>query len=305
MLLHHLEHSLPTGVRPSALLRLFADKMPALARGILGLSAQGYLPGNIYYNRFSQTLAPELFPSEVRLHRGPYRLYVPLHLLPEYRNFEPMTVERFRQSLTKGMTVVDVGANVGYYTLTAARAVGRRGVVHAIEPCDTNLAVLYRNVELSDLRNIHIHTCAAGANHGERRFYVTQSSFDHGFYQHPLAEIECATTVEQVPIDDLISTRVDVVKIDVEGAEIDVINGMTRTVRENQGLSLFVEWAPLCMKQAGRQAHELPDRLRELGFRDLRVMDDLGRRECSVDDILQMLKDLPEKVWYGMIWARK
>jgi FkbM family methyltransferase len=214
--------------------------------------------------------------------------------------------QRFVGSLSKGMTVIDVGANVGYYTLVAARVVGPKGTVHAIEPCDTNLAFLTRNLRLSGLRNVQLHACAADAKRARRSFHVTDSAFDHGFYSHPIAKTTRETAVDTVPVDDLVQSPVHVVKIDVEGAEIDVLNGMTRIMRENTHLSLFVEWSPWCMRQAGREAGELPERLREFGFRDICVVDDLAGRERSIEDVLQTLRNMPTPhAWYAMIHARK
>jgi FkbM family methyltransferase len=286
-------------------LRAAVRLLPGPTRSILALSAQGYLPSRIYGNRVAQELAPRLFTEGMPLYRGPYRLHVPLDLVPEYLSFEPMTVECFRKSLCAGMTVIDVGANAGYYTLEAARAVGNQGIVHAIEPCDANLALLERNIHSSGLHNIHVHACAAGAERSQRTFHITDSSFDHGFYSHPIGNAVRGIIVQQIPLDELTDGPVDVIKIDVEGAEIDVLNGMTRIVRDNRRLSLFVEWSPLCMKEAGRAAHELPDRLQDLGFHDLSVLDDRANQERSVVDVLEMLRSQSDDdVWYGMICAR-
>ena len=190
-------------------------------------------------------------------------------------------------------------------SLAAAPAIGARGMVHAIEPCNTNLALLEKNVRLSRRRNVRIHPCAAGARRTRRRFQVTNSSFDHGFYSHPIAKTVRETVVDEIPLDELISTSVDIVKIDVEGAEIDVLDGMSKILRENRHLSLFAEWSPWCMKQAGRDARDLPDRLHELGFQDIRVLDDMTGRERSVSDVLDMLRDRPaENVWYGISGLR-
>src|SRR5690349_21031513 len=154
--------------------------------------------------------------------------------------------------LLPGAVVVDVGANIGFNTLYAAQRVGPNGRVLAVEPADDNVAVLRENVQRSKLENIAIVPVAAGRGIGTRPFFLRGDvSAVNSFY--PESIYAAVTGVVDVPVqalDDLVEGDADIVKIDVEGAELDVLAGMTRLLRY-PGLRLVVEWHPLLQEKAG------------------------------------------------------
>jgi FkbM family methyltransferase len=169
--------------------------------------------------------------------------------------------------LTPGAVVVDVGANIGFNTVYAAQRVGSRGRVLAVEPADDNVAVLRTNVERSGLDNITVLPVAAGRQAETRRFFLRgEVSAVNSFYQDSV--YASVTDVVDVPVqtlDDLVDGEADLVKIDVEGAELDVLGGMTRLLRSPR-LRLVVEWHPLLQEKAGYAADELPRALLGAGF---------------------------------------
>src|SRR3954447_8208340 len=117
------------------------------------------LPG---YRTVAQKARRVVFPGlgetggTVRIRLNDFLLDVPRELLPEYlhRDYEPITTRAVLAALPAGAVAVDVGANIGYFTCLAARAVGPRGVVHAIEPAPENVEALKRNVQLNGFRNV-------------------------------------------------------------------------------------------------------------------------------------------------------
>lgn len=203
------------------------------------------------------------------------------------------------------MVVVDVGANIGYYTLLAAREVGITGVIHAVEPCEENLGFLRKNVNSNELDNVLIHTCAAGRDSRRRGFHITGSSDSHGFYHHPYTETIETVEVAQAPLDNLVEGKVDLVKIDVEGAEIEVLEGMKRIIAENPELVLILEWNPACIRNAGHDPLVLPDHLNELGF-NVQVLDDLAKRTYALEDVSAAVQSgqVPH-FWYVNLLARR
>ncbi|HQG74003.1 MAG: FkbM family methyltransferase [Kiritimatiellia bacterium] len=146
--------------------------------------------------------------------------------------------ERFLLSrlVSKGDTAVDVGANIGYYLLLLARLVGSEGKVIAVEPSRENLPELKRNIAENKLSNVELHEVAAGSERGTV-----------GFMSGINGRITTATaTVDQVPLvplDDIISTRVDFLKMDVEGAEGRALAGAQELVRRWHPV-IFVEIHP-------------------------------------------------------------
>ena len=132
-------------------------------------------------------------------------------------------------ALFDGAVFFDVGANVGFYTLLAARAVGPTGRVVAFEPHPQNVQALERNVQLNGLENVLIVPKAASRAAGHASLEVRNRATARLGTQHGLE-------VETVALDDIVSAhpelRPDVVKIDVEGHELDVLAGFRRTLEQ-------------------------------------------------------------------------
>ncbi len=172
------------------------------------------------------------------------------------------------QLVRPGATVVDVGANIGYNTVHAARLAGPRGRVIALEPTPDNLEVLRRNVESAQLENVLIEPLAAGRALGIRDFFVrgARSAVNSLFAESCYASVTDVLKVAVSPLDDVVKGAVDVVKIDVEGAEIDVLEGMARLLRAPPK-ALIVEWHPLLQTMAGYAPDELPRWLLGRGWR--------------------------------------
>jgi FkbM family methyltransferase len=170
--------------------------------------------------------------------------------------------------VSPGATVVDVGANIGYNTVHAARLAGPRGRVVAVEPTPDNLEVLRRNVESAELDNVVVEPVAAGREAGVRALFVrgARSAVNSLFADSCYASVTDVLQVAVLPLDELVEGPVDVVKIDVEGAELDVLEGMPRLLRAPPK-ALIVEWHPLLQAMAGYLPDELPRWLLRRGWR--------------------------------------
>lgn len=169
--------------------------------------------------------------------------------------------------LVAGATVVDAGANIGYNTVYMARRVGPSGRVVAVEPAADNLRVLRTNVARNGLANVDVRPVAAGRAHETRTFYLRGdvSAVNSFFEDSVYAQVTGVVSVQVEPLDALVDGIADLVKIDVEGAELDVLAGMTRLLRSPR-LRLVVEWHPLLQEKAGYPADALPHFLLEHGF---------------------------------------
>jgi FkbM family methyltransferase len=179
-----------------------------------------------------------------------------------------LRMQRMLDSLLHpGATVVDVGANIGYNSCYAAHCVGHSGRVYAIEPAQDNLTVLYANLFANSLTNIFVLPYAAGSRYEVKRFFLrgeisaVNSLFQDNFY----AAVTDTVAVLTAPLDDLIPATPDLVKIDVEGAELDVLQGMERMI-DAPGLRLIVEWHPTLQQAAGHAPDALPRHLLAQGF---------------------------------------
>lgn len=169
--------------------------------------------------------------------------------------------------ITPGAAVVDVGANIGYNTVYAASRTGARGRVIAVEPTPDNFTVLESNIAATDLPNVIVHRLAAGRAQGTRDFYVRgeTSAVNSFFPESCYAAVTGVLQVRVARLDDLVEGEADLVKIDVEGGELDVLEGMPRLLRHPR-LALVVEWHPALQEMAGYAADALPRWLLDRGW---------------------------------------
>ncbi len=137
--------------------------------------------------------------------------------------------------LMPGMTVFDVGANIGYYALMEARLVGPEGRVVALEPSPDNVDRLRRNLELNQVANATVLNKAVSDRPGRRRFFLADQSNLHTFHDTGSAaphlsgrsiEVDC-TTVPELAAE---FGAPDLIRMDVEGHEVEVLGGMVTAV---------------------------------------------------------------------------
>lgn len=147
-------------------------------------------------------------------------------------DYEPWMVEWLKNFLYPGGTFVDVGAHIGYFTLIAADIVGPKGHVIAFEPDPRNASILTANVNSAGKDDmVKIVRAAVGAKSGTILF---QSG--HDYCSRIAAEGECSETivVVQRTLNEFDLPQGTVIKVDVEGAEVDVLQGATNHLEDKK-----------------------------------------------------------------------
>jgi FkbM family methyltransferase len=215
----------------------------------------------------------------------------------------------FARLLRPGSVVIDVGANIGYYTLLAASRVGPQGHVHSVECAQETLGILKDNVRRNHLQNVTIHPVAAGKERGELQLNVSAIGLSFFALHEKWPKVAGSgnkVTVPVMPLDDLLSSSVHVVKIDAEGADLEVLQGMKRILSENPSISLIVEWAPTLLAEAGKDPLGLPTWLGEAGFTRITVLDEMTNKPMSLPQAINSMRagKLPSK-WVGDLFARR
>ena len=172
-----------------------------------------------------------LFDVEIRGNMGLYLWHYP-------NLFEKELREIFCKAIVPGCTVLDVGANIGFYTLLAAKRGAR---VFSIEADPLNAAMLRKNVALNRFEDrVTVFEIAATDRGGPTALY--RHPFNLG-ESNIVANGTAAGTVEAVPIDSLNLPPVDICKMDIEGAELLALQGMKETLARSPKVVLFVEYA--------------------------------------------------------------
>ena len=179
----------------------------------------------------------------------------------EHGRWEPDEAAWLRQVLRPGATMVDVGANVGYFTVLASQAVGERGRVIAIEPESANLRLLKRNVRAHRCRNVQIIRAAAWES--STTLSLRRNPDNAGDHQtHPG---EGGEPVRAIALDDVLDGPVDVIKVDTQGADHYVIAGLERTLATNPQARLLVEFWLDAMAERSLSGVDVLARYRALG----------------------------------------
>lgn len=146
--------------------------------------------------------------------------------------------------LKPGQVFYDVGANVGFFSVIAARLTGPQGHVVAFEPVATNCALVRYNCRLNSLRNVELIEDAVGDVAGTGNLLLARYSGGAALdVASAPPDFAGKVSVRVVTLDDLVSQQriaaPDVVKIDVEGAEIHVLRGMRRVLTERRPVVIF------------------------------------------------------------------
>ncbi|GAC1336888.1 MAG: hypothetical protein NVSMB18_00860 [Acetobacteraceae bacterium] len=152
--------------------------------------------------------------------------------------YEPQLADLLRRTLRPGMSMVDLGANIGFFSMLAASLVGPTGAVLAVEPNLANVRMLEASRRANGFDQVTIAACALGTRPGILALNTAFSNGMTGPVGSALAEVLAAPIVPCLPLAALLAPdrRVDVIKIDVEGAEYAALAGSR---------ALLARWRPL------------------------------------------------------------
>lgn len=193
--------------------------------------------------------------------------------------YEWRKVNYIRQHLKAGQTFVDVGAHIGYFTMLAASIVGQHGLVTAWEPDDQNITWLWRSIEANKFEDIvSLYHMLAGKDHGLRMLYRGASSGQHSvlpvsYYQFPIWQSRLDTNCKAA----------DILKIDVEAAELEVLQGATDLLKYTRHILLDLH------PQLGANPESIQAILQEAGFNLYDIRNDFMPLRIIPGDLVELL----------------
>ena len=212
----------------------------------------------------ARTVFPEM-PIPLRLPFGAWWLAEKGALDHEviWDGFESAETEFVGRLLRPGMTVLDIGAHHGMYTLLASKRVGRKGRVIAFEPSPRERRRLLRHLRINGCSNVFVEPLALGDHAGEANLFLVEGRQDWCNSLRPpeVDERSCIVRVEVRPLDDVLSAlgiaRVDFIKLDVEGAELSFLHGASRVLRSASRPAILAEVQDLRTRPWGYPAREI------------------------------------------------
>jgi len=206
----------------------------------------------IYHRLFEFTYKSE--PEKQIIFRG-YKYIVPTKdtaVVPsmisgDYENYE---LELYKKLLNKNDIVLDIGANIGVYSIEASNRIGDEGKVYAFEPIQENLKLLKRNLKLNFVNNTNPITSAIGKEEGVIKIYKAKNSIathTAGAISDEFEEVNVESIDSFCTKNDL---KINLIKMDIEGYEGFALEGGLKTLEKQQPI-LFIEFSSHHLKQCG------------------------------------------------------
>jgi FkbM family methyltransferase len=208
--------------------------------------------------------------------------------------WEEYVTHLFTKTVKSHHIVMDIGANIGYYSLIAAKQVGMKGRVYSFEPEPNNFKLLRKNAEVNGYTNIVPIQKAVSNKKGKLKLFLNKSNLG----AHSISEGNVPThkggavEVETISLDDFFEKEVkeghvDFIKIDVEGAEGLVMEGAEKVLKSEK-LKMLMEFWPHGLKNTGTDPLKLLEKLQSYGF-NIKLIDEKNQvvKHAEAEEIIK------------------
>ena len=212
-----------------------------------------------------------------------------------HKNWEDLETEIVKKHVSKGDFVLDLGANIGYYTLLFAKIVGDSGRVYAFEPDPVNFALLKKNVEVNNYNNVVLVQKAVSNKSEKSKLYLCEGNLaDHRIYDTHNGRK--SIQIETTKLDDFFNDkniRFDFIKMDIEGAEGGAVQGMRNILKRSKNIKIITEFYPEALEGFGIGAREYLNLLLRHNFKFFM----LDEKEKKIREISapKLLKEYPKE----------
>lgn len=221
--------------------------------------------------------------------------------------YEPATTAVARRFINKGDLVLDVGANIGYYTVIFSEETGENGKVIAFEPDATNYSLLLKNLKVNGCTNVMAEQEAVADKTGRLELFLSLRSNGHHriFAPHDAGK---SVGVAAVALDDYFretKTRVDFIKMDIEGAEPSALNGMRELLARSPTVKVITEFNPTALAISGCTPSDYLYLLVNLGFEFYDINEKSRRLEQASASVLISRYDVPGGGYTNLLCVRR
>lgn len=203
------------------------------------------------------------------------------------KNYEPAETAFLKATIKKGQHVVDVGANIGYYTTLLASLVGEEGRVYAFEPDAENFELLKKNIAINGFKNVVVENMAVSDAVKDIFLYYSGDKGDQRIYDS--RDGRQSRMIRATSLDEYFTNgqQIDFLKMDIQGAEGLALRGMAAIIRRSRSIVLNIEFWPFGLEKSGFGSLNFLDELVKAGLRFY----DLNNKDLS-DVNLEKLPDV-------------
>lgn len=186
-----------------------------------------------------------------------------------FQKYEEEESAYFKQNIRATDTCVDVGANIGYYTLLFSKS-AKNGRVHSFEPVPLNYQLLTTNLVLNNVENVVLNPQAVGAGRKDVDFIVAQDGAYSSLAETGRKAVAQRIKVAMISLDEYCDAKhisqVDILKVDVEGAEEAVIEGAEGLLRNSPPRLIMLELYEPMLRILGSNIKQIVNRMRGFGY---------------------------------------
>lgn len=224
-----------------------------------------------------------------------------------FKIYEPNQTKIVKKYVHEGDVVIDVGAHVGYYTLLMAQLVGKNGKVYSFEPDPVNFELLKKSVEINGFENVVlIQKAVSDTTEKIKLFLGDNDSAINRIYDAKLGDAKKSIDVESITIDEYFKENdklFNFIKIDSEGSEAKIINGMEKFLTKNRKLIMMTEFFPFLIKKSGDEPKQYLKSLENSGFELYNILDD--NKETNKINSESFLKIEPDSEYCTNLLCKK
>lgn len=221
--------------------------------------------------------------------------------------YEPLETKYVKNIIKTGFSVLDIGANIGYYTLIFSKLVGSKGTVFAFEPEQKICNILEKNVKINNYENVVIENLALSNQVGKTSLYISPAGgstiFPLDGENRPKKEI-IKTTLDNY-FENLKQIPISFIKMDAEGSELAILQGMELLFKNNKKLKMLIEFNPELIKKSGAKPRNLLEFLVKQNFKIFFTQNNPEKIKPmnSIDSLLELIT--PEKTLTNLICERE
>ena len=203
--------------------------------------------------------------------------------------WEPETTKLIKKIIHEGDIGIDLGANIGYFTILMANLVGTSGKVFSFEPAPQNFEILQKNIKQNHLKNVVANQSAIGDINGKIKLYLSNTNAGwHKVFPKQFIDYEVSDKnidVEICSLDkEFIDKKIDFIKMDVEGYEWNAIQGGKKILEENYNIKLIFEFFPMALRANNVKPDAVLTYLLDIGFHIYVIDENMRLLDFSIDE---------------------